>query len=154
MCLMLMLLTQMVFFLEIHIFLELRWICIFGAKRGYLLHENYDLQDVFISKIKSFFTGNPCARCCTFYYRRYFGEIPVFLPLSWIALLEANRAHSTLKLLTIRKYPFQKLTQFSYRNNMEVAPASKWDGILYRHVYVSSTRLNRPIWNNGDILNL
>jgi hypothetical protein len=52
-------------------FLQLGFIGIFGAKRGYLHLENYDLQDVFLSKINSIFTGKQCARCCTFYYRSF-----------------------------------------------------------------------------------
>jgi hypothetical protein len=47
----------MVFVQEIHVFLELSTIGIFGAKRGYLQLENYDLQDVFLSKINPIFTG-------------------------------------------------------------------------------------------------
>jgi hypothetical protein len=154
MCLMLLLLTQMVFFLEMHVFLEVSWIGIFGAQRVYLHHENYDWQDVFISKTKSIFTGKPCAGCCTFYYRWFFGEILVFLQLIWIALLGANKAHSTLKHLAFRKYSIQNLTWFSKGNNLLDAPASKLDGFLYRHACVSSTQLSRPIWAKRDFLNI
>jgi hypothetical protein len=44
----LLLLTQMVFFREIHVFLQLRWIGLFGATWDLLHLENYDLHEVFI----------------------------------------------------------------------------------------------------------
>jgi hypothetical protein len=45
---MLQLLTQMVFFGEMHVFLQLSWIELFGANRVYLHLENYHLQAVFL----------------------------------------------------------------------------------------------------------
>jgi hypothetical protein len=38
----------MVFFQEIHVFLQLRWIGLFGATWDLLHLENYDLHEVFI----------------------------------------------------------------------------------------------------------
>jgi hypothetical protein len=45
---MLLLLTQMGFFPEIHAFTQLNKICISGANRAYLNLENYDLEEVFL----------------------------------------------------------------------------------------------------------
>jgi hypothetical protein len=48
MCYTLFILTQMVFFQEIHVFLQLSWIGLFGTTWALLLLENYDLHEVFI----------------------------------------------------------------------------------------------------------
>jgi hypothetical protein len=66
---------------------------------------------------------------------------------SWIGLFGANRAISTLKCLSLKKYSFQKLTKFSQWNNVLGAPASNIHGLLYRHTCVYSIPLNRPLWN-------
>jgi hypothetical protein len=47
---MLLLLTQMGFFREIHVFLQLSRIVLSGAKRGYLHLEIDDLQEVLLAK--------------------------------------------------------------------------------------------------------
>jgi hypothetical protein len=44
----LLLLTQMVFFREIHVFIQLSWIGLFGTTWDLLHLENYDLHEVFI----------------------------------------------------------------------------------------------------------
>jgi hypothetical protein len=49
---MFLLLTWMVFFEEIHMFLQLRRIGLFRTKRGYVHLEKGKLEDVFFSKIK------------------------------------------------------------------------------------------------------
>jgi hypothetical protein len=45
---MLSLLTEMVFFQEIHVFFQLKWIGLFGTTWALLHLENYDLHAVFI----------------------------------------------------------------------------------------------------------
>jgi hypothetical protein len=45
---MLLLLTQMVIFREIHVCLKLSWKGLFGSTWALLDHENYDLHEVFI----------------------------------------------------------------------------------------------------------
>jgi hypothetical protein len=45
--------TQMFFYQEIHVFLQLRCIGLFGKKWAFLPLENYDLQEVFLSKTNS-----------------------------------------------------------------------------------------------------
>jgi hypothetical protein len=65
--------------------------------------------------------------------------------------LEQPEPYSTLKTLICRKYAFQKLTQLSQGKNVLDDPASKADGFLYRETYISSTQLNRPIWNKMSL---
>jgi hypothetical protein len=47
-----------------------------------------------------------------------------------------------LEILIGRQYSFQKLTQFSHRNNVLDAPASELDGFLLRDKCDSSIRVN------------
>jgi hypothetical protein len=54
------------FFGEIHMFLQLSRIGLFGTKRAYLHLEKPTLQEVFFSKTYSFLTGKLCARCSFF----------------------------------------------------------------------------------------
>jgi hypothetical protein len=50
MCYMLLLLIQMIFFQEIHEFLQLSWIVLFGNTWAIVPLENYDLHEIFLSK--------------------------------------------------------------------------------------------------------
>jgi hypothetical protein len=50
--------------------------------------------------------------------------------------------------MIFKKYSFPKLTQFSQGKNVLDAPASTSDGGLWTDTCVSSTQLNKPIWNN------
>jgi hypothetical protein len=50
-----------------------------------------------------------------------------------------------------RKYSFQKLNQISQGNKVRDAAASNLDGFLLRDICVSSTQVNRPIWNSLSI---
>jgi hypothetical protein len=63
--------------------------------------------------------------------------------LAEFAYLEQTEPISTFKILSCRKYSFQKLTQFSQGNNVLENPASNTDGFLSRHTCISSTQLNR-----------
>jgi hypothetical protein len=47
----------MVFFIEIHVFLQLSGVGLFGAKKAFLHLRKYDLQEVFLSKNNSVLTG-------------------------------------------------------------------------------------------------
>jgi hypothetical protein len=74
-----------------------------------------------------------------------FGEIHVFLQLSWFLLFGANRVYFPLEIPACRKYSFEKLTQFSQGNHVLDAPASNPNGSLSRDTCVLSTYLHRPI---------
>jgi hypothetical protein len=52
----------MVFIGEIHVFLQLRGIGLFGTKRAYANLENPTYQEIFLSKITSILTRKQCAR--------------------------------------------------------------------------------------------
>jgi hypothetical protein len=59
-----------------------------------------------------------------------------------------------LENLTGRRYFFQKQIQFSQRNNRLHAPDSNIGAFLFRVTCVSSTQLNRSIWNKCVFLPL
>jgi hypothetical protein len=62
---MLLLLTQMVVLIELHVFLQLRSIGLFEAKRAYLPIETPKLPEVFLSKVNSVLTEKQFATCCS-----------------------------------------------------------------------------------------
>jgi hypothetical protein len=144
MCWMLLLLTQMDLFWEIHMFLQLDWIGPCGTKWAFLQLENTDLHEVLLSKTNSVLTGRQSARCCSIYHRSFqiafFGEINVFLHLSWVRLVVASRAYPYLIHLSFRKYSFQNLTQFFHGNNIWEASTSNKDSFL-AEIHVSNTNL-------------
>jgi hypothetical protein len=49
------------------------------------------------------------------------------------------------------KFSFQKVTQFSQGNKVLDLSASNTGGLLSRDTCVSSTLLNRPIWNKVSL---
>jgi hypothetical protein len=55
-------LTRMVFFLAMHVFLQLRWIGPLGTQWAHLQLETYARQEVFLSKTDSVLQGKQCAR--------------------------------------------------------------------------------------------
>jgi hypothetical protein len=61
--------------------------------------------------------------------------------------LEINEPFSTLKILTCRKYSFQKLSKFSEVNNVIDSAASYTHGFLLRDMPDSSTQVYRTTWN-------
>jgi hypothetical protein len=61
--------------------------------------------------------------------------------------LRQNVRFYPLKTLKGRQYSFQKLIQFSLVNKVLNAPACILDGFLLRDTCISSTELNRPMWN-------
>jgi hypothetical protein len=67
------------------------------------------------------------------------------------AYLEQNVPFSTVIILIYRKYSFQKLTETSQGNNVLDVPASMTDVFLWRATCVSSTQLNRTIWNKQSL---
>jgi hypothetical protein len=69
-----------------------------------------------------------------------------FLNLVKEAYLQQRQPIPTLINLSWRRYSFQKLTQFSKRNNVLDAPASYMNVFLLRNTSVYSTQLKRPIW--------
>jgi hypothetical protein len=145
MCKRLQLLTQVVFFAEIHVFLQLSWIGRFRSTRAYLHLETPKLQKVFLSK--PFSQGNNVLDLVAYTIDGFPWRFTCVLQLSWLWLFAANRDYLQLEHESWRKYSFQKLTQFSQLNNMLDVPAANTDSFLSRDTCVSSTLLKRPIWN-------
>jgi hypothetical protein len=106
----LLLLTQMLFYWETHAIPHFSWTGWFGAYRASLHLENYEFQGVFLSKSNSIITGKQCYRSST---DGFLGEIRVFLHLSWICLVGANRAYLHLETPKLQEVFLEKLTQFS-----------------------------------------
>jgi hypothetical protein len=203
------LLTYIIFFGELHIFLQLSWISLFWTKRAFVHLENSNLQEVFLSKPNSVLTGKQCGRMLLLLTQMVFcREIRVFpqnlnrpiwnkksLPhLEKYDLQEVfiSKTHSFLpgkqsarcscrkqrclsprvrcvlsnhqiglcgtkwSFLYLQNYDLQevflsKLTQFSQGNNFLDATASNTNEFLFRDKGVSSTQLNRPIWNKDNL---
>jgi hypothetical protein len=137
----------MVVFGEIHVFPPLSWIGLFGAKSAYLHLEAPTFHEVFLSKIHSVITEKQCAVASVSTQMDFLREIHVFLQVRWIGGSAAKGAFSILKSLVCRKNFFQKLTEFSWHNNVLDAAATFIAGFLWRDTYGSSTQVNRPIWS-------
>ena len=67
------------------------------------------------------------------------------------ASLEQTEPISTLRTMIFDKYSFPKLTQFSLGKSGLDAPASTSDGCLWKDTCVSSTQLNKPLWNEHSL---
>jgi hypothetical protein len=78
------------------------------------------------------------------------GEIHGFLQPGDQIYLEQREPKSTLKKQSCQTYLFQKVTQFSQGCNVLDTPASKPDAVLVRDTCISSTQLERSIWNKGS----
>jgi hypothetical protein len=81
----------------------------------------------------------------------FFGEIHVFLQLSLIGIFVQTEPISTWKTVICRKYLLQTLIQFSLGNSVLDATASNRHLFLLRDTCVSSTQLNRLIWNRDNL---
>jgi hypothetical protein len=90
---MLLLLTQIVVLIELHVFLQLSSIGLFEAKRAYLSLETPKLNEVFLSKLNSVLKAKQCANVAASSKMIFFGEIHVFLQLCFIGLFGANAAY-------------------------------------------------------------
>jgi hypothetical protein len=65
--------------------------------------------------------------------------------------VEQSQSNFTLNNVSRRKFSSQKLIQFSLRNNVLDDPASSTDDFRSIDTDISSTMLNRPIWNNENL---
>jgi hypothetical protein len=110
----------------------------------------HTVQEVFLSKLSQFLKRNNVLDSLFLTQMVFFGEIHIFPQVSWIRLFQTETI-STLKNLTCRKTTFQKLTTFTEGNNVIDTSDSNTDGFLQRYTCVSSTKLNRPIWNKMNL---
>jgi hypothetical protein len=147
MCSMVLLLIHMVFFQEIHVYFQLIRISLFGIKWTFLHLENLICRKYSFQKLTQFSQGNNVLDSPPSNIHGFFGEIHVVLQLNWIGLFRSKWGILPLKTLIGRKYAFLKFNQFSQGSNVLDIPISKLDGFLSRSTCVSSTQLNRSIWN-------
>jgi hypothetical protein len=94
---MLKLLTWLVFFGEIHVFLQVRPIRVFGANRAYLHLETLSCRKHSFQKLTQFSLGKDILDVPASNTMVFFQEIHVLLQLSRIGLLVANRAYLYLQ---------------------------------------------------------
>jgi hypothetical protein len=107
MCSLILLLTQMIFFREIHVYLQLRWKGLFGTNIVYHRIEIPKLQEVSISKTNSFLTGNLYCKFSCFYHKWVSLERYMCLfQLSWIGLLGSKTVY-----LHLKKSKFQEVSK-------------------------------------------
>jgi hypothetical protein len=140
------LLTEMVSFGVIHVFLQLRWRGHFGIKWAFLHLENYDFQEVFLSKTNTILTGKMCLMLMFLTQMFFFWTIHVFLHLSKEGLFGANRAYLHHETLKLQEVFLSKPKSILTGNNMLDAAAANIHDFLWRDIYVSSTQLNRRLW--------
>jgi hypothetical protein len=84
----------------------------------------------------------------------FFGEIHVFLHLSWISLVGANRAHPHLGTPKLQEVFLSKTNSILSWKQGSRWNASNRDGFLWRDTCLSSTQLRRPIWTKWAFLQL
>jgi hypothetical protein len=148
---MLQLLTQTVFFGEIHVFFQLSWIHLFGVNIAYLHLKYISCRKYSVKKLSHFTDGNNLQDAPASNTNSCLGVIHVFFQLNCICLFETFVPFSTLKTMIFRKYSFQKVTQFPHRNNVLQAAVSNLDSFLCRDTCVFLTQLNRSIWNKMSL---
>jgi hypothetical protein len=139
---MLLLITQMVFFEVMHVFLQFSWIAIFAGNRHCWHLENYDLKEV-IQTLTQFSPTNNWLDVA--HSKRKFSLERYMCFFNWAekTYLEQAGTIGTWKTLTCREYSFQTLCKFSEANNVLDVATSNIDGFPWRDTCVSSTQLNR-----------
>ena len=127
---MLQLLAYVVLLGEVHMFLELSWIGLFGANIAYVHLETPQLQEVFLSKSNTILTGIQCAVAPASNMNGFLSEIHVFLQLSWIGLFGTKLAYLQHEIVICIVYYSRNLTKFSQENNALNGAVSNIDGFL------------------------
>jgi hypothetical protein len=141
----------MVFFWEIHVFLQKSWIILSAAHRAYIQLENCDLQEAYIAKTNSFVTWKQCSRCCCSLQRWMSLERYVFLQFSRIGLFGTKW---TFVHFDNYDFPevFLKKKLNSHRETMFLMLMLLTQIVFYRALYVFfSTQLTRPIYNKDSL---
>jgi hypothetical protein len=145
---MLLLLTHVVFFQEIHVILQLSWIGLLATNRAFSTMKILIWRKYLFQKLALFQQGNNVldtsdSNTHGFLSRDTFASSSYLNKPVW----KKKECFSTLKTLICRMYSIQKLTQISHVNNVLCAPASDTDIFLCRDTCVSSSYLKRPILN-------
>jgi hypothetical protein len=143
---MLLLWTHMIFFCEIHVFLHLSWIGLFGSKWAFLHLESCNLQEVFLSKLTQFWQGNNVLVDIAPYIDGFYREIYVFLQLCCIGLFGTKRAYFHLGKAMWEVAFIWKMNTILTGNNVLDPVASNIVPFLWKDTCVSSaTQVNIPI---------
>ena len=137
----------MVFFTEVLVFGQFSWIVLFGTKRAYLHPVNLKFQEASFAKSNSVLKGNNVLDASASNTDGFLWRDALVFQLDWISLFGTKSAYVLPPNLCCRKYSFQNLTQFLQGNNVIHALASDTDSFLSTDTCVSSTELNRRIWN-------
>jgi hypothetical protein len=117
-------------------------------KWGFIPQENSDGGAVSFQKLAQFSWGKNILDAQPSNLHAFFWEIyHVFQQCAKKSYSRQNVRFYPLKTLKGRQYSFQKLIQFSLVNKVLNAPACILDGFLLRDTCISSTELNRPMWN-------
>jgi hypothetical protein len=148
---MLQILTYLVFFGEIHVFLQNSWI--------YLLEQAYPSSTLKLlscrkysfQKLSQFAWGNNVHGSHASHTGFFFSRDTCVSSSYLKSPIWNKEPFYTLKILSCRKYFFEKHTQFLQGNNVLVAPPSNIYGSLWRYTFVSLTKLNWPIWNKMNL---
>jgi hypothetical protein len=141
----------MVFFGEISVFFQLSLVGLFGGKRTYLHLETPVMHEVFLLKTYSILIVKLCARGFCFQHRGLSFMRYMFPHFSSIGLFWTKWVFLHLENSDLRELSFRKLTQFSHAKKVLDATASITNEFVSGDTQVSSTQLNRPIWNKDSI---
>jgi hypothetical protein len=125
MCQMLLLLPQMLFYLEIHEFLKISWICLFGKNRAWIHLTHWSCRKYFLQKLTQFSQGNHVLESLATKMNVFlWGGVHVLLQHCWIVLLGTNRVYFHLEKPKLHEVFPIKQTQFSQASSVLDAPAS------------------------------
>jgi hypothetical protein len=139
--------TQMDFYQEIRVFLQLSWIGLFATKWPFLILQTADWKALFLLKTNNSQREASLLMLLCLILMVFFQEIHMFLQLSWIGLFGTKCVFLPLQILIGRQYSFQKLTQLSQGNKVLYALSSNIDAFLLCDTCVSIIQLNGSIWN-------
>jgi hypothetical protein len=109
--------TDGCFLRGIHLFLRFSRTGLFLAKWAFHYLENYDLQEVFLSRSNSILPGYNVLQWHFLTETVFLGEVHVFLQLSWIGLFVVNRAYLHNETKKLSEVFLSKTTQCSQGNN-------------------------------------
>jgi hypothetical protein len=141
---MLLLLTLMVFFQEIHVF-QLRWIGLFEANKASLHLETCQLQEVFHLKSNSILTEKQWAGCCSFKNTWFSSEMYMcFFYLALLAYWQKMSISTHRKLWFAGSIP-SKTYSFLPGKQCTRYCSFYHRCFLWRDTCVSSNPMNSPI---------
>jgi hypothetical protein len=140
-----------VFFQEITVFLQLSSIGLFETKRAYHHLEQPTWPEVFLSNLTQFSLWIHVVDTAASTIGVSLWRDTWFLHLSRKGLFGGNRDSLYLETPKWWKEVFHQLTQFSHGINGLDPPPSNRNGFLSSDTCVSSTQLNRTIWNKKSL---